>query len=287
MWYWNDHIQLRLNTKTLPLSIPDHCARNPSWFPAQMAGIAERLCAWWCHHKTGIYQRIDLTHCHCIYIEFDFCPYAHFYISKSGGRLNIKMSSYQYRDSWVKDKTVSRTVLSLTWESPYLGKTVFILRRGPDAHVIEFAEWVAAIDKFPFSFVNSEPKITSLWSLIWRWMKTSNGLWDFSGCCLRYRVTDRTDGKSGYSSISWGNEGLPWCWSDKLKPPSPAFTWILPYFLFNTFAVGSCKMINHPIRLGAKLLSKSVITGSLTHIPVTCQNYFEINLTTSLPWTYD
>ena len=41
------------------------------------------------------------------------------------------MSSYQYRDSHVKDKTVSPTVLSLTWESPYLGKTVFILRRDP------------------------------------------------------------------------------------------------------------------------------------------------------------
>ena len=49
----------------------------------------------------------------------------------AGGHLNIKMLSYQYRDSHVKDKTVSPTVLSLTWESPYLGKTVFILRRGP------------------------------------------------------------------------------------------------------------------------------------------------------------
>ena len=48
-----------------------------------------------------------------------------------GGRLNIKMPSYQYRDSHVKDKTVSPTILSLTWESPYLGKIVFILRRGP------------------------------------------------------------------------------------------------------------------------------------------------------------
>ena len=27
---------------------------------------------------------------------------------ESGGRLNIKMSSYQYRDPHVKDKTVSR-----------------------------------------------------------------------------------------------------------------------------------------------------------------------------------
>ena len=43
----------------------------------------------------------------------------------------MKMLSYQYRDPYVKDKTVSPTVLSLTWESPYLGKTVFTLRRGP------------------------------------------------------------------------------------------------------------------------------------------------------------
>ena len=41
-----------------------------------------------------------------------------------GDRLNIKMSSYQYRDSRVKDKTVSPTVLSLTWESPYLEKAI-------------------------------------------------------------------------------------------------------------------------------------------------------------------
>ena len=46
------------------------------------------------------------------------------------GHLNIKMLSYQYRDSHVKDKTVSPTVLSLTWESPYLGKRFFILSRG-------------------------------------------------------------------------------------------------------------------------------------------------------------
>ena len=48
----------------------------------------------------------------------------------AGGHLNIKMPSYQYRDSHVKDKMVSPTVLSLTWESPNLGKTVFILKRG-------------------------------------------------------------------------------------------------------------------------------------------------------------
>ena len=49
----------------------------------------------------------------------------------SGDRLNIKMLSYQYRVPHVKDKTVSPTVLSLTWESPYLEKTVFILRQIP------------------------------------------------------------------------------------------------------------------------------------------------------------
>ena len=48
---------------------------------------------------------------------------------RAGDRLIIKMPSYQYRDSHVKDKTGSPTALSLT--SPYLEKTVFILRRGP------------------------------------------------------------------------------------------------------------------------------------------------------------
>ena len=52
-------------------------------------------------------------------------------VTATGGRLNIKMLSYHYRHSHVKDKTVSSTVLSLTWESPYLGKMVFILGQGP------------------------------------------------------------------------------------------------------------------------------------------------------------
>ena len=44
----------------------------------------------------------------------------------AGGCLNTKMSSSQYRDPHVKDKMVLWP--SLMWESPYLGKTVFILR---------------------------------------------------------------------------------------------------------------------------------------------------------------
>ena len=41
-----------------------------------------------------------------------FCPL----LPTPRGRLNIKMPSYQHRDSHVKDKTVSLTVLSLTWD---------------------------------------------------------------------------------------------------------------------------------------------------------------------------
>ena len=87
-----------------------------------------------------IFQRLSYK----IYIYFIFPVFIHFcmilpMVEKQfclfgkipGGRLNIKMPSYQYRDSHVKDKTVSPTVFSLTWESPYLGKTVFILRWGP------------------------------------------------------------------------------------------------------------------------------------------------------------
>ena len=48
-----------------------------------------------------------------------------------GGRLKIKMQSYQYRDSHVKDKTVSSTVLSLTRESAYLGKDGLYIETGP------------------------------------------------------------------------------------------------------------------------------------------------------------
>ena len=50
------------------------------------------------------------------------------WLMETGGCLNMKMPSYQYRDSHVKDKTVSDRLI-LTWESPYLVKTVFILRR--------------------------------------------------------------------------------------------------------------------------------------------------------------
>ena len=47
-----------------------------------------------------------------------------------GGRLNIKMSSYQYRDPRVKDKVVSRRLI-FDMGIPCLGKTVFILSQCP------------------------------------------------------------------------------------------------------------------------------------------------------------
>ena len=39
--------------------------------------------------------------------------------SETGPRLNIKTIFPRYGDSYVKDKTVGETVLSLTWESLY------------------------------------------------------------------------------------------------------------------------------------------------------------------------
>ena len=61
-----------------------------------------------------------------------------------GGRLNIKMS-FHYRDPHVKDN-----VLSLTWESPYLGKTIFVLKRGP-AIPADYILEVVVIIQFPFT----------------------------------------------------------------------------------------------------------------------------------------
>ena len=54
-------------------------------------------------------------------------------MSSPGGRLNKKDGLTRYGDSHVKDKAV----LSLTWKSPYVDKTVFILRRGPGEPVEE------------------------------------------------------------------------------------------------------------------------------------------------------
>ena len=66
----------------------------------------------------------------------------------AGGRLNIKKLSYQYRDPHVKDKDGLTTVISLAWGSPYLGKTVFILRQGPGnlaSHPGEKEIWFSVI----------------------------------------------------------------------------------------------------------------------------------------------
>ena len=49
---------------------------------------------------------------------------------QTGGRLDIKMPSYQYRDPHGKDKTVSRPSI-FNMEIPIPRKTVFTLRRDP------------------------------------------------------------------------------------------------------------------------------------------------------------
>ena len=52
------------------------------------------------------------------------------YWNDTGGRLNIKMSSYQYRDPMLKIRRFRDRLIFNTW-IPYLEKTVFILRQGP------------------------------------------------------------------------------------------------------------------------------------------------------------
>ena len=117
--------------------------------------------------------------CHGAYLK----PGYHYTLSK--GRLNIKMLSYQYKDSHVKDKTVSQTVLSLTWESPYLGKTVFILRWCPDGYeVMSYHEHIGEVfgstaaqtaDKFdldPAWFILWSMKYINLhFQFRWRWRR--------------------------------------------------------------------------------------------------------------------
>ena len=95
------------------------------------------------HAKTLKYIIYVLIYC-CVVISWIVsCLYACFVLSPRDklvvtlGCLSIKMLSYQHGNPHVKDKTVSRQ--SLTWESPYLGKTVFILRRGPWSRDISIA----------------------------------------------------------------------------------------------------------------------------------------------------
>ena len=51
------------------------------------------------------------------------------------------------------------TVLSLTWESPYLGKTIFILKRGP-AIPADYILEVVVIIQFPFTFMAVDGLVT-------------------------------------------------------------------------------------------------------------------------------
>ena len=67
-------------------------------------------------------------------------PISTFWISV--GRLNIKMTSYRCRDSHAKD------------ESSYLGKTVFILRRGPEPLCSEAAWLVDPLHRRPVGCLN-------------------------------------------------------------------------------------------------------------------------------------
>ena len=56
-------------------------------------------------------------------------------ISAPGVRLNIKMPSYKYRDSHVKDKTVSPTVFIFNMRIPIPGKDGLYIEPGPCSHI--------------------------------------------------------------------------------------------------------------------------------------------------------
>ena len=64
---------------------------------------------------------------------------------RSGGRLSVKMSSYQYREPHVKDKMAPRP--SYLYNANHIpGKTVFILRRGAgDTYIRQWTGTLSAL----------------------------------------------------------------------------------------------------------------------------------------------
>ena len=93
------------------------------------------MCKIWPHRKIIFLQMHHIIlHGLCAHEPFEKWAKATLW---PGDRLNIKMSSYQYRDPHVKDKTVSRPSslrdrLLFNMGIPIPCKTVFILRRRPD-----------------------------------------------------------------------------------------------------------------------------------------------------------
>ena len=108
-----------------------------------------------------------------------------------GGRLNIKMQSYQYRDSHVEDKMV----LSLTWESPYLGKTVFILRWGPWPNL-----QMSCSSSHYNSFEDRAPVDEICW---WRIPKVVQFLTKYLAQTLNYRISMNVEILRALKFMSW------------------------------------------------------------------------------------
>ena len=104
------HLSLRLtlclDTTTSPMSCWRICRYQYALLLTRPIAVRQPYC-----HRLSLAQTV---------IPFDACTW---------GGLNMQMSSYQYKNPHLIDKTT----LSLTWEYPYLGKTVFIFRHGPDS----------------------------------------------------------------------------------------------------------------------------------------------------------
>ena len=116
-----------------------------AWFP-----IYTRACySIWLGDRSLFYKSpifiVENGYVLCAYFFVQMPVWYNLFLKRPpGGRLNIKMLSSQYRNHHVKEDGLA-TVLSLTWESPYLGKTVFVLRRGPVPAVYETGTRVTVV----------------------------------------------------------------------------------------------------------------------------------------------
>ena len=127
-------------------------------------------------------------------------------VARPGGCLDIKMSSYQYRNSHYKDNTVFRPSY-LYNGNPIPGKTVFIERRGPGyGYPTKAKAYMARLDAFTRFSIN-------IMGITWYSLCKHNAK-DFKEVVflsIRNHQDSRTD-------ISWGDFGQ--------KPSHNWFCWL-------------------------------------------------------------
>ena len=98
------------------------------------------------------------------------------------GVVSIRMSSYQYRDSHVGVKTVSPTVSSLTWKTPYLERR-FLYWDG--ALVIDKSDIKSSL--YFYNRAHGLRRWFVIYFVVWCCSVWHWGKWAFLGYCLRTR----------------------------------------------------------------------------------------------------